>query len=61
MSTCLYYVDSDVVTNSIKLFTQKLWWRVMNVRHPECVLRSKCSRRSHCIAPMGSNDFLVGF
>jgi hypothetical protein len=59
--TSLDYIDSNVLTYCINLLLQKLRWYVVDVLDAKSILCCEGGRSSHGIAPMRSNNFLVGF
>lgn len=59
--TSLHNIDANVLYTRLNLLSHKLGRNDMNALDTLRVLRREGRRRRHGIAPMRSNDFLIGF
>ena len=60
-NTCLDHINTNIITNGVKLLLQEGRWCMVNILYALCVLRCKSGGSSHGITPMRSNNFLVSF
>lgn len=61
INTSLHNINPNILHNSLNLLLHKRRRSLMNPIDTRRVLRSQSRRRSHGIAAMRRNDFLIGF
>lgn len=59
--TSLDNINANILYTRLNLLSHKLGRNDMNALNTLRILRREGRRRRHGIAPMGSNDFLIGF